>query len=177
MATPYPGIPSVPSRRKAPKRKRRWLWSLVAGVLTIGGGGGGGIYFLLSRKILTAPHSGAVNVVVVTALILLALIFVVVLAVLVAWLRLFWRAGNRSIDTIESHLEAREMLQMLGTMLQQLVHPARDHRNSLDEPKRGAAAEAQSDRDELVTRLAPRPAAAPAAKSACSDAQRVAANM
>jgi fatty acid desaturase len=111
------------ARTRTPKRKRRLLPLLVPGGLTVAGGGGGwGLYFLIARAMLSSPHSEALTVLAIVLSIVLSMILVIavfigiaLLVVVVAWVRLFWRAGDKSISTIQSHQEARETFMMVIT--------------------------------------------------------------
>jgi hypothetical protein len=114
------------------------LWTLVACAPPVGGGGWV-VYLLVAGHALSSQHSGPFQVLAVVAVVATILVILVILAFLVAWLWLFWRAGNRSIEMIESAKDARETFTMLVTLLQQCLRPAREERRSSDD--RGAGGE------------------------------------
>jgi hypothetical protein len=116
------------------------LWTLIACAPPVGGGCGWGVYLLIAGHALSSQHSGPFQVLAVVALVAIILVILVILAFLVAWLWLFWRAGNRSIEMIESANDARETFTMLVTLLQQCLRPTREERRSSDDRGAGGAA-------------------------------------
>jgi hypothetical protein len=123
-----------------PSRRRRLFWTLIACAPPVGGGCGWVVYLLTGGHALSSQHSGPFKVLAIVALVAIILVILVVLAFLVAWLWLCWRAGNRSIEMIESAKDARETFTMLVTPLLQCLRPAREERRSSDD--RGPGEEA-----------------------------------
>jgi hypothetical protein len=115
-------------------------------VLTAGGVGGGGLYLLVTRNALSSQHSVAFTTISVIGLVAVVLLLIVMLVALMAWVWLFWRAGQRSIETIESHADARETFIMLGTLLLQFLRPASER--SREDRDKEASGEAPADRGE-----------------------------
>jgi Kef-type K+ transport system membrane component KefB len=116
------------------------LWTLIACASPVGGGCGWLVYRLIVGHALSSQHSGPFKVLAIVVLVTIILVILVVLAFLVAWLWLFWRAGNRSIEMIESANDARETFTMLSTLLLQCLRLTREQHRSSDDGGAGEGA-------------------------------------